>query len=244
MIFWALLALQVAALALAVWRLGRSALVVVLAYACVDNAVVEALHRFLFIGEAPVWHAIQRHGWPARAAYHLETALVTGWPALLAGAAWMVFGAQKPSGPGETEPLTRPWYSGDRPARAAKMRPTPLAVKARDLILLAYLIAAGGLVAIFPLPVGWTAPVLHGLELLFVAAALAAIPGGWKRRTITTREGQALLLLVAIELGVAILGAWGYGAAIFSREEWDRLSRLPYCVGWLGVCWTLVKRGK
>lgn len=111
-----------------------------------------------------------------------------------------------------------------------------------ELIFAAWLIAAGGLAACYPLPRGWTAPTLHAVELLFVGVALAAVPRGWRSRAITTREGQAIGVLVVVELVVALLGAWAHGSQVFDRGAWDALSRLPYAIGWAVLCWVLARQ--
>lgn len=173
--------------------------VLLVAYALVDEVMIEALHRFLFTDpDHPLRVALERYGWPARAGYHLETALFLGWPALLCAIAWSVF------------------------ALLARAR------RARDLIFAAWLGAVVALVALFPLPVGWTKPTLHALEGLAVVAALAAVPGAWRRRWSSAHV--ALLLLVAIELTVATIGP-------FVRDPYRNwhLARLGYVIGFAAL---------
>lgn len=233
MIFWVLAALQAVAPILAAWRRLPRLFVGLLLYALLDGLLVEALHRYLFNAvEHPVRTAIALHGPPALAAYHLETAVVLGWPALLAAAAWRVFAEQTASA------KPRENYSKVMHVRDI----AGLSRRARDLIFGAWLIAAGGLAACYPLPRGWTLPVLHAAEIFFVVAALAAITVGWRRRTIATPEGQAVGLLVVVELVVCVLGAWAWGAKVFDRETWDELARVPYGLGWL-VLVVLLARG-
>lgn len=222
-------------------RVLLSPIVVVLVYALADELAVEALHRWLFYGEHPVRAAIERHGWPARLAYHVEVAIVLGWSALLAAAAWSAFadgnvtGAVDCHGGGKmSQGTTLPVFAPQVRGQKAKT-----SVRARELLFGSWLIAAGGMAACYPLPRGWTAPILHGVELLFVACALAAIPAGWRSRAIVTREGKALGIVLVTELAVAVLGAWGSGSAVFT--SWDELARVPYAIGWGVLCVVLIR---
>lgn len=273
-IFAVLVALEVAAVVLAVRATGcsfqgwlwnprlvaktavdsvRSPLVFVLAYALADELAVEALHRWLFVGEHPVRAAIERHGWPARLAYHVEVAIVLAWPALLAGAAWSLFAGHTTGGRSSDattviksgrssdpqlheKPRRNSLGDGQNPGVRLQGRSTQI----REFLFGAWLVAVGGLAAVYPLPKGWTAPILHGVELLFVAAALAAIPAGWRSRAITTRDGRALGIVLVTELCVAVLGAWGAGSGVFS--SWDELARVPYAIGWAVLCALLGSR--
>lgn len=214
---------------------ARSPLVLVLAYALADEVLVEALHRFLFVGEHPVRAAIARHGWPARLAYHLEVAVVVGWPALIAGAAWALFGGSVPPGRSQEKRCGNSLGDGQKRTVFSQIDPG----KIRELLFGAWLIVAGGMAACYPLRRGWTAPVLHAVELGFVAVALAAIPAGWRSRAIVTREGQALGIVLVTELAVAVLGAWGTGAGVFT--SWDDLARVPYAIGWAVLCVVLIR---
>ena len=75
-------------LAAALARLQRLPLAVTLAalvaFALVDELVVEAVHRALAGQPRPFAGG-------DRALYHLETALVLGWPAVLAACSWRAF---------------------------------------------------------------------------------------------------------------------------------------------------------
>lgn len=104
----------------------------------------------------------------------------------------------------------------------------------------AWLVVVASMIMLYPLRRGMTAIVLHAVELLFVAVALAAIPAGWRSRAITTREGKALGVVLVTELAVAVLGAWGTGVGVFT--SWDELARVPYAIGWAVLCVALVRR--
>lgn len=167
-----LLALEVAALVgagLLARRQRTYRLVVLLvAGALVDELLVEAGHRWVFPG-APRPFA----GW-VRVAYHVETALVLGWPALLAGVSWRVF--------------------------------LPLRRTVRRAIAGAWAATAAAFAAAFPLPRGMTAPALHVAVVVAATAALAPIPGAWRRAW--TSAHVAVLVLVGVELAVALAGPW------------------------------------
>lgn len=228
-------------------RVIRSPLCVVLAFALADELLVEAIHVAL-AGAPKPWR-----GWH-RAAYHLETCLVLGWPALLAGAAWSAFGRNWSPARAFTATVRHdsghstdagnaalpPYARRSDPTTSYRGTPT-VAMPRRvvELLFGAWLTAVGGMAACYPLPHGWTAPVLHACELALVAVALAAIPAGWRSRAIVTREGRALLLVIVTELVVAILGAWGTGAGVFS--SWDVMARVPYAIGWGAVIVALAR---
>lgn len=57
-----------------------------------------------------------------------------------------------------------------------------------------------------------------------------AIARAWRSEELSSRPGITLGLLVAVELAVSMLGAWGHGAGVFTR--WNELARLPYALGW------------
>jgi len=146
----ALLALEVASLvgAIRLARLERDdhrPVVLLLAYALVDELVLEVLHRAVFAGAPRPFT-----GW-TRVAYHVETAIFLGWPALLAATSWGVFA----------------W--------------APKNKLPRDVIAASWIGAVIALAGLFPLPAGLTAPTLHALQGVAVAGALAAVPVGWRR---------------------------------------------------------------
>lgn len=261
-IFAVLVALEVAAVVLAVRAAGcsfrgwlwnprlvakkaadsvRSPLVLVLAYALADEVLVEALHRFLFFGEHPVRAAIERHGWPARAAYHLEVAVVVGWPAVLAGAAWTLFYRSGSYVETRPESLTASAKSAKNYSKVMHLRETvEPSRRARELLFGAWLVVVGGLASVYPLPRGWTAPLLHAVELLFVAVALAAIPVGWRSRALATRPGKAMAVLVVGELTNALIGAWALGQGVYAA--WDTIARAGYLVTWAALVVILARR--
>lgn len=86
------------------------------------------------------------------------------------------------------------------------------------------------LVMSYPLPRGWTAPVLHAVELAGIAAAAVPIWRAWTSDAPSSRPGIAVGLLVAVEVAVSLLGAWAHGSSVFTR--WNELARLPYVIGW------------
>lgn len=184
-----LLALDVIAVLLAERVVRSRALSLLLAFALLDELAIMALQGAV-LGAAP-----RPFAGAARVAYHVETALVLGWPAALAAASWAVFARRAPR-----------WIGA------------------------AWAVALAALVIAYPLPRGWTAPTLHALELGGVAAAAVPIARAWRSASLSSRAGVAVGLLVAVELAVSLLGAWGHGAGVFTR--WDELARLPYAIGW------------
>lgn len=171
---------------------GAHVVVLLCAYALVDEALVEAGHRFVFAGAPrPFVGAV-------RVAYHLETAIILGWPALLAAASWRVFA----------------WKVEGRPAFLA--------------IGAAWAVVAAGLVVRFPVGRAWTARTLHGFELVAVAFAMVPVARAWRRPWGTAHA--SVLLLVAVELSVALIGP-------FVRNpfaDW-RLASLAYLIGFVSL---------
>lgn len=187
MILWsALVAAEVAALLLAVRARKTSGfraslagaktedfLPVLFAFALVDELAVEAIHRALVGAPRPF-------AGTARVLYHLETALVLGWPCLLAVTAWRVFG-----------PV------------AGRSR-----VLVVDTLASAYLGAVAALAALHPLSRSRTAAALHAAELVAVVASVAAIALAWRRPW--GRPAVLVGVLVAVEACVALLGPWAH----------------------------------
>ncbi len=178
----------------------------------------------------------------ARALYHVVQALVTAWPAGVAALVWWAFmGPQKTNGPGALcgvpEPSADPlfpaygmdagWGHGE-PVRTGlqrtieRLRALPLPVKAIFFLWLAFNAA---MVAGFPLPRGWTQPVLHAWQGAMVMLAAAAIVRGWPRR----REpaAQVAFALTAIELAVATVGP--YAGNVFA--SWRTVGAGMYAIG-------------
>jgi len=214
------LALEIVALWLALRSRARL-LAVVLVYALVDELVVAGLQGLVLAGASRPFT-----GW-ARVAYHLETALVLGWPAALACAAGLecrMPAVRIPPVPGT---LTRvPSLSvPDADAYKNGVFRNP----ASFFSVLVWALAVVVLAIAFPLPRGWTAPTLHALSGLFVAVAVVALGGGFRRRRLGSFEPWALASLVAVELVVATCGAWGNN--VF--RDWETLARIPHCAGLL-----------
>jgi hypothetical protein len=197
-LFVALVAAEISVL-VGAFRLARAerdarAVVLFASFAIVNDTAIEALHRFLFTDpDHPLRVAVALYGWPARAAYHVETALVLGWPLLLAGCAWRTF-------------------AGLRSRRVT------------DALAGAWLGGAIGLAAIWPLPIGQTAPTLHAFHLGAALVAMAAIPAGWGREW--QGAHAVFVVLVPVELAVAAVGP-------FVRDPYANwhLARLAQLVG-------------
>lgn len=189
-VWWALVAVEATALVLAasLTRAVRSPLVMLLAVALVNELTVEALHHFIFTSRLhPVAEAVQRIGWPARALYHLETALVLGWPAALAAATWRVFTAPR------WHPTTRRRILG-----ADTYGPR--------LLLGAWLGTLLALVYSYPLAEEPTRAAFVVFEVATVGSALVVVARSW--RNAWTREHVAVGLLVASEVAVVAIGPW------------------------------------
>lgn len=208
--WWALVAVEAAALILAA-RLATfpeagnkrrtwqqiaadplAPLVALLAYALADEVIVEALHR-LFVGVPRPFEP----GW-IRAAYHIETAIVLGWPACLAVASWRVFG----------------WPKHLRPAVAVV-----------EVTWGAWVLA---MALSHPMGRTDTAVALHAFELLAVVAALAPIPGAWRRPW--GRQHVGVGLLVCVETAVATIGP--FAQDVF--RDW-RVATVGYLVGFVAL---------
>lgn len=144
----------------------------------------------------------------ARAWYHLETLLVIGWPCGLALTCVRVFGTGG-----------RAWWRGVLPAAVAG--------------------AAGSamvhVVALHPVPRGQAAAVLLAVELVGVVVAWLAVARGWALAW--RAEHRALVVLVAIETVVLILGPFGHD--VFT--SWATLARVPYAMGFT-VCAVVLAR--
>jgi hypothetical protein len=186
-VWWALVAVEAAALALATRQRARGdtsptvTLTALLALALVNELTIEAIRLHL----APVprpFHGIHL------ALYHLSNALVLGWPATLAAISWRVFSS--PRFDHTTRRLRRPF-----PASTAAL-----------LIAGAWLGFLLALVAAYPLPRASTARVLHAFEVGCVVAALAPIPLAWRRPWGVPHVGVGLL--VAVEVAIAMIGPW------------------------------------
>lgn len=155
----------------------RRALPLLIAFALANDLTTEALHAWAFPGAPRPFRGGVRVG------YHLETALVLGWPAALAAASWAAF----------------------QPALRAR--------RAALAIGVTWTVLVGAMAALHPLDLpGSGAPrtrfFLHAGELAGLAGAGAAIVRGWGRAW--SRDAVAVGLLCAVELAVALLGPWAH----------------------------------
>lgn len=184
-VWWALVAVEATALALAARLAWRSPcarpLVALLFVALANELTIEAIHGALAGAPRPFAGTL-------RALYHLETALVLGWPATLAASSWRVFSS--PRFDHRTRRLRRPF-------------PSSLAALLIAGAWLGWLLA---LVVAYPLPRASTARVLHAFEVGCVVAALAPIPLAWRRPWGVPHVGVGLL--VAVEVAIAMIGPW------------------------------------
>lgn len=157
----------------------------------------------------------------ARAVYHVETALVTAWPAGCAALAWWAF-TGKAKGPRGAVPASpesdeaRSSSHGEAEPRAVGTQGAvgSLAVK---LLFAAWLAFSVGMAAAFPLPKGLTQPVLHGAHVACAALAGLAIMLGWRRRR--ERPAQVAAWLFATQTAIAIVGP--FARAPFEHDGWD-----------------------
>jgi hypothetical protein len=106
--------------------------------------------------------------------------------------------------------------------RTPILRTLPLPVKALAATWLAFNVA---LVLAYPLPQGWTQPVLHAWQGVMVVCAGAAVIAGWVRRR--ERAAQVAFALAAIELVVATVGP--YAGNVFA--SWRTIGAGMYAVG-------------
>lgn len=171
-----------------------------------------------------------------RVLYHVETTLVTAWPAAVATLAWWTFrGPQKTYGPESPEPKSAApsirhsndhtsgmWYLQLLPRGIRILSTLPFAVKAIAALWLAFNAA---MVAAYPLPRGWTQPALHAWQGFCVVAAAVAIILGWERRR--ERAASAAFLLAGFELAVATVGP--YARDVFA--DWRTVGAAMYAVG-------------
>ena len=86
---------------------GAHVVVLLVVYALVDEVLLEAGHRWVFAA------APRPFAGAVRVAYHLETAIVLGWPAVLTAAAWRVFAwwAVTAGGLALRYPMPREWVA-------------------------------------------------------------------------------------------------------------------------------------
>lgn len=167
------IAAEAAALAGAVRTLRRTPVVALLAFGLASDVLASAGGRWLLDGASRPFAGLAR-GW-----YHVETALVLGWPVALATAAWCVL------------VLPSRWYSEPAPALA-------WGAGLGGLVLL---------VSAHPAPRGLVATVLLAVEAVSVAVAWLAVARGWRRPWGAAQ--MALVLLIPVETVVLILGPFG-----------------------------------
>ncbi len=182
---------------------GERALLWLLAFALVDELVLEALHAWCFAG-APRPLA----GWH-RAAWHLETMFVLGWPAGLAAAC-------VPSAPSSPAGRGRSALSAARP------------LGARDVLLACYLAAVAGLAIVYPIPAARLRWIFLGWEVLCVAFAWWGIARRWGAPWGPVE--RCLVVLVSCETMVALVGP-------FASDPFTRwwIARCFYLAAWGGV---------
>lgn len=206
-------------------RKANRALLVLLAFALVDELAVEALHAWCFAG-APRPLA----GW-ARLGWHVSIALSLGWPAALAWATWATKGACPGSLPGTDSRLSRassaPW-----PAQVRCERSTARSVA--DILLGAYLGALAGLAIVYP-------PSRAGLRWTLLAWELACVAlawwGLWRARGRAWGAAEVcLVVLVACESAVVIVGP-------FASDPFLRwwIGGCFYLAAWVAVCGVLAR---
>lgn len=147
----ALVVVEAVAVVVALRRVPRSPLVLLLLYALADEVLVEALHRWAFAG------APRPFAGGMKVLYFCETALVLGWPAGLAATSWQV-----------SAPLLPRSMRRD-------VGPMPLVLGG------VHLGAVVGLAVAYPLPRARLASLLHAWEVLCVVLAWAGVRRGWRR---------------------------------------------------------------
>lgn len=209
----ALVAVETVAVAVAFWRVPRSPIVWLLLFALVDEVVVEMLHRFAFEGAHRPFVGV------VRALYHLETALVLGWPAGLAAVSWQV-SLTMPKRPMRTlSPYRAAWEDSNKEPRPF---PVPLALAGMHLG------ATIGLAVAYPLPRERLAMLFQAWEVLCVAFAWAGIRRGWGRAW--RRVEVSLVALASCETMVATIGP-------FASDPFTRwwIASTFYVVTWVAV---------
>lgn len=227
-VLWlALVAVEVAAVGLAVWRAGAgrseglrawwrrvrasplAPVAVLLSFALVDELVLEVLHAFVFAG-APRPLA----GWH-RAAWHVETLFVLGWPAALAAVC-------APSAPSSSSSRGRPKLSAARP------------LGARDVLLACYLAAVAGLAIVYPIPAVRLRWIFLGWEVACVAVAWWGIARRWGAPWGPVE--RCLVILAACETMVATVGP-------FASDPFTRwwVGSCFYLAAWGGCCGVLMR---
>jgi hypothetical protein len=162
-------------------------LVLLLAFALASDIAVAA-GRALLLDDAP-----RPFAGLARAWYHVETALILGWPSALAIVTWRSFVW------GRGSAWALPWG--------------------------AWIGCSMMFVYEHPVERGVGAFVFLLVEALGVAVAWRAIWRGWSRAW--GAEHRALVVLVAVETVVLILGPFGRDL----YRDWPLLGRLPYTAG-------------
>jgi hypothetical protein len=179
-------------------KLFLSPLALLLAFALASDLAILAGRELLLVDAPRPFVGL------ARAWYHLETALVIGWPCALALTTWRLFVW------GRGVAWALPWG--------------------------AWIGCSLMLAVEHPMPPGWTAHVLHAVELLGVVVAWRAIWRGWPRSW--GADHRALVVLVAVETVVLILGPFGRDL----YRDWPLLARLPYAAGFTACAVVLGRR--
>lgn len=151
----------------------------------------------------------------ARAVYHVETALLVAWPAGCTALAWWAFKGPRSMGEG------------------ARSENGPLVQIRPALFILALWLAFSAAMALaFPLPKGWTAPVLHVAHLACAAVSGLAVMLGWERR----REPPAVVAfgLFGAQVVIALVGPFAKGAP-WEGADWY-VARAGYSFGFAMLC--------
>lgn len=158
--------------------------------------------------------------WPERVAYHVDTTLLASWPFGCCALAWWAFcGPRQAEGPDRSEPSSSRRYASP-PSHSADAAPGPddgrgtmrLGPHAVKALLAAWLIFSLAMALAFPLPRGWTQPILHAVYLGCAALSGLVLMLGWPRR----REPDAVVAswLFAGQVAVALVGP-------FVRAPWE-----------------------
>ena len=227
----ALLVAEVAAVVLAVRARVGHPLVVLLAFALLDELAVLGLHAILAHAPRPI------AGW-WRVPYHVETAFVLGWPCLLAAVCWQAKAPRSVVLAGLENGKARSLSSGGTDARAGVDQDGARRPFVNGL-LGAYLGALGGLIAAYPIDAsGSGAPRLRWIFLGWEVACVAAAWWGlWRARLRPWGAVErCLVILVSCETMVATVGP-------FASDPFTRwwIARCFYLAAWSAVCGVLAR---
>lgn len=180
-----------------------------------------------------------RLSWDERGAYHAATTLVEGWPAWCCALAWWAFlGPQKTKGEDHPSPRACRDHGVNRTPQPSPdeggVAPGACQPHAGPVAILAAWLAFSVAMAIaFPLPRGWTAPILHVAHVALAALSGLAVMLGFSRR----REPAAVVAswLFAAQAPIALLGPFVRGRPWDTDGDWD-LARVGYCAIFALLC--------